>query len=86
MRWRRLFFPFSMVLACLLTAVLFSRCYTPTYSDCAFRCGDMAMSCPSEYQCQQDGYCHLPGSTTICGFPSDMASTASPGDLQLDAW
>lgn len=65
--------------AMLLAAALsWSRCFAPTYYDCAFRCASTAPLCPDGYECQSDGYCHLSGSTALCKTPSDLPS---PMDL-----
>lgn len=58
-----------------------SQCFAPTYSDCAFRCGTGTPSCPAEYECRPDGYCHLPASAAVCAVP-DLAAAA---DLGADA-
>ena len=63
-----------------------SQCFAPTYSDCAFRCGTGTPSCPAEYECRPDGYCHLPASTAACaagtdlGPVGDQSSAAAAGD------
>jgi hypothetical protein len=72
----------TLVLLGLLAGLGLSQCYAPSYADCAFRCGSTAPLCPDEYQCQADGYCHRPGSTTKCAIALDLA-TAS--DLGADA-
>lgn len=59
--------------------LLFSHCFTPTYSDCAFRCASEDPRCPPGYECRSDNYCHLPDSTNICLFGIDLAG------LTLDA-
>jgi hypothetical protein len=67
---RKAVFSASALLFCVLVGLIFSRCFTPTYSDCAFRCGTDTPSCPDEYECHSDGYCHLHGSTAVCSFTS----------------
>jgi hypothetical protein len=71
----------------LLTALLLGNCFSPSYSDCAYRCSLAPPACPDEYECQSDGYCHLHGSTTACVFistaPQDLATahdSAPAGD------
>ncbi len=54
---------------------LFSDCFAPTYSDCAFRCGPSDPLCPDEYECRGDGYCHLPSSVVTCAMP-DLAPSS----------
>lgn len=68
-----------LLIACALFingSLLFADCYAPTYWDCAFRCGTKEPVCPDEYQCRNDGYCHLRGSTAACPFPSDLGAPA----------
>lgn len=74
-----------LALAALLGAVValgvdLSGCFTPTYADCAFRCGSEDPKCPAEYECRSDGYCHLPDSTAICAIPKlpDLSLSSSP--------
>lgn len=50
----------------LLAGLFLSQCFAPNYADCAFRCGSVDPVCPDEYQCQPDGFCHLPNSAAIC--------------------
>lgn len=52
-----------------------ARCFAPTYADCAFRCGPSEPTCPPEYVCGADRFCHLPSSTNVCLFPADLATT-----------
>ena len=60
-----------------------SRCFAPTYADCAFRCGPSEPACPPEYVCGADRFCHLPSSTNVCLFPADLATTdRDAGDLR----
>lgn len=68
-------------LLALLAGLGLSQCFAPTYSDCAFRCGAGTPSCPAEYECRPDGYCHLPASTAACA-AADLAVAA---DLNPDA-
>ncbi len=68
---------------CLLTAVLLISCFSPSYSDCAFRCSLTPPACPDEYDCQSDGYCHLHGSTTSCVFTSTAADMSPAKDAAL---
>lgn len=63
-------------LLALLAGLGLSQCYAPTYSDCAFRCGPGTPSCPAEYECRPDGYCHLPASTAACAAVTDLAAAA----------
>jgi len=85
---RRSWFVPSLGIAALtlLGVGLWSSCFAPTYSDCAFRCGSGEPRCPDEYVCQSDGYCHLPDSTAVCGPAQgiDLATSldlATPADL-----
>lgn len=69
----------AMLLSSLAAITLLCQCFAPNYNDCAYRCGSTSPPCPDEYQCQQDGYCHLRGSTERCPYtplPTDMAAQA----------
>lgn len=69
-------------LLALLAGLGLSQCFAPTYSDCAFRCGTGTPSCPAEYECRADGYCHLPAGTAACAVITDLAA---PADLSAEA-
>jgi hypothetical protein len=59
----------SLVLVALL---LSSGCFDVEEPPCAFACGP-ARTCPDNYECRSDGYCHRKGSTEACMF-SDAAA------------
>src|SRR5579862_740258 len=66
----------------LLTAlVLAAGCFNVDERPCTFSCGPNG-ECPDDYQCLKDGYCHLHGDTTSCGY-SDLSvvDVAPPEDL-----
>lgn len=74
---------FRLLLAAT-AATCFGSCFTPTYSDCAFRCAAVAPLCPAEYECRSDGYCHLPDSTAQCAAPGAVdLSVSTPQDLSV---
>lgn len=79
-RWLRVL----RLLLAASAATCFGSCFTPTYSDCAFRCATIAPLCPAEYECRSDGYCHLPDSTAQCAAAGavDMA-VMTPQDLSV---
>jgi hypothetical protein len=60
----------------LLTLVLFlpvaplGGCFEFDEPVCSFACGPGggADSCPEDYECRSDGYCHRQGTTEICPF------------------
>jgi hypothetical protein len=78
----------ALVLGAL--ALLGARCFSPTLPDCSYRCGpDDQAACPAEYECREDRYCHLKGSTAACPYTMDLmpvqdlrsaAGDAGPGD------
>ncbi len=76
--------PFLGLLLLCLLAIPLSHCYTPTYSDCAYRCGTDEPRCPPSYECRSDNYCHLPDSTNICLFGIDLAGLSFDGGLRPD--
>jgi hypothetical protein len=63
----------------LLLACLFAlpACFSPDQPPCAFACSDDG-KCPEEYLCLSDGYCHLHGQMTACGF-TDAAAAPDAG-------
>lgn len=67
-----------------LGITLWSSCFAPTYSDCAFRCQSSEPKCPAEYECKSDGYCHLPDSSALCAIPKlpDLSEVVVP-DLSM---
>ena len=79
-RWLRVL----RLLLAATAASCFGSCFTPTYSDCAFRCATVTPLCPAEYECRSDGYCHLPDSTVLCaaGGAVDL-SVIAPQDLSV---
>lgn len=79
----RLFVALGLV-ALSLGSLLLSHCFTPTYSDCAYRCASDEPRCPPSYECRSDSYCHLPDSTNICLFGIDLAGLTLDGGLRPD--
>jgi hypothetical protein len=69
----------ALALLGLLAGLFLSQCFSPTYADCAFRCGTGTPSCPAEYECRPDGYCHLPASTATCVPALDLATATDLG-------
>lgn len=67
----------ALLLGGLLLAL--SRCFNPTLPDCSYRCGTQDPACPPEYECRQDRYCHLKGSTAACPYAMDLRA---PADLR----
>ena len=69
------------VVVCLVTGFTLSQCFTPSYADCAFRCGPQAPECPDEYECRPDGYCHLPDSEAVCLVLPDLPPPIDAGGV-----
>ena len=57
-------------------ALLGARCFNPTLPDCSYRCEANDRTCPPEYDCLDDGYCHLKSSTTACPYTMDLRPAA----------
>lgn len=74
----------ASLLALAASGLLLSHCFTPTYSDCAFRCASEDPRCPPGYECRSDNYCHLPDSSNICLFGIDLAGITLDGGLRPD--
>jgi hypothetical protein len=53
-------------------AVSLSHCFSPELPACAYRCNATEPRCPDEYECRDDGYCHLKGSTESCPYTQDL--------------
>ncbi len=64
--------------------LLLSHCFTPTYSDCAYRCASDEPRCPPGYECRPDNFCHLPDSTNLCLFGIDLAGLSLDGGTRPD--
>jgi hypothetical protein len=73
----------------VLGLVMLGGCFKPERPTCSYICSESEPRCPDEYECREDNYCHLKGSTAACGFgdasaavdqsvPRDMAQ---PRDL-----
>ena len=61
----------------LLAMLSLAACYSPNTPDCSFLCGP-AGSCPDQYECRADGYCHHNGSPdAACPFAPLDGSTAA---------
>jgi hypothetical protein len=60
---------------------LLPACFNVEQRPCTFACGSNG-ECPDDYKCLADGYCHLHGDPTSCGY-SDLAvsDVAAPEDL-----
>jgi hypothetical protein len=58
----------------LIVLALFAcaGCFSPNEPICSFACADTDPKCPQDYICLDDGYCHLHGDPTACGY-SDAA-------------
>ncbi|MFO0657862.1 MAG: hypothetical protein U0787_22700 [Polyangia bacterium] len=69
----------AVIIGSFATGMVVSGCFTPVYSDCAFRCASEDPKCPAEYECRSDGYCHLPDGTAICAIPRaiDLSSVSA---------
>ncbi len=59
-------------------AVGLSRCFSPELPACAYRCNTAEPSCPDEYECRADRYCHLRGSTESCPYTMDLLPLQLP--------
>jgi hypothetical protein len=57
-----------------IPAVALVGCFEFDEPACSFKCGagGGADSCPDDYECRSDGYCHRHDSTDVCPF-SDAA-------------
>jgi hypothetical protein len=59
--------------ALLLLAALSVHCFSPSYSDCAYRCASDEPRCPPGYECRADSFCHKPDASNVCVFGLDLA-------------
>jgi hypothetical protein len=64
-----------------LALVVFAGCFNVEERPCTFACGPNG-ACPDDYQCLGDGYCHLHGDPTSCGY-SDLAVTDLPMSMEM---
>jgi hypothetical protein len=53
-----------------------ASCFAIDQPPCSFACGPGG-TCPDDYQCLADGYCHLHGAMVNCGY-TDAAVAATP--------
>lgn len=61
------------LLSLVVLSALGSHCFSPTYSDCAFRCGSDEPRCPPDYECRADNFCHKADANNVCIFGVDLA-------------
>ncbi|HXI58167.1 MAG TPA: hypothetical protein VNO55_19005 [Polyangia bacterium] len=65
MRWKALRRPRLIVILAALAlpvlAVTTPACFSPRQPACAFSCAKAPHSCPSDYLCGDDGFCHREG-------------------------
>lgn len=61
----------------LALGLALAGCFSVDEPPCSYACSDTGL-CPDDYQCLSDGYCHLHGQMTSCGY-TDAA--LAPGDL-----
>ncbi len=64
----------------VVAALAFAGCFSPAEPVCSFACADTDPKCPVDYVCLSDGYCHLHGNPTSCGYsdasvPLDLSAT-----------
>lgn len=61
-----------------------SQCFAPTLPACSYQCAMDEPRCPDDYECRDDGLCHLKGNTQACNFDlsSPDLARASTGDMQ----
>jgi hypothetical protein len=64
----------------LLLALVNGGCFSVDEPACAYLCGDNG-SCPPDYVCQGDGYCHKQGQSGVCGFVDAAVQDQSVPDL-----
>jgi hypothetical protein len=56
-------------------------CFNVDERPCSYACGPNG-ECPDNYMCLGDGYCHLHGQMTSCGY-SDLAAGGQDGPIDL---
>jgi hypothetical protein len=63
MRRKALWRPRVVVIlaALVVTAVATPACFSPRQPACAFSCAKPPHTCPSDYLCGDDGFCHRDG-------------------------
>lgn len=49
-----------------------SQCFSPTLPACSYQCAMEDPRCPEDYECREDGLCHLKGNNEVC--PFDLSS------------
>jgi hypothetical protein len=75
----------SGVAVAALLAALVAGCFSPRQPPCAFSCATPPHSCPSQYACADDGFCHRDDDSGTCMFGVDAgAVTNAPGDGAMD--
>jgi len=68
-----------------LLAALVAGCFSPRQPACAFSCAAPPHSCPPQYACADDGFCHRAGDSGECMFDVDAApATDAAGDSAMD--
>jgi hypothetical protein len=67
----------SLAALSLSLSMLVAGCFNPSQPPCSFACGDNG-SCPDDYMCLSDGYCHFKGMSGECGY-SDAAVVTDGG-------
>ena len=65
-------------------------CFSPLKPACAFSCVEVPHTCPTDYTCGGDGFCHAPGMADVAceSTPSDGADaglTLDASDAAIDA-
>ena len=70
----------TLILGALATA----GCFNVDTPPCTFSCGDNRV-CPDDYQCLSDGYCHLHGQMSSCGFTDAALAPDLLGSQSSDA-
>jgi len=65
-------------------------CFSPLKPACAFSCAEPPHSCPTDYTCGNDGFCHAPGMADVaCESPDsggvDAGVTQDASDAAIDA-
>lgn len=73
MRTPRLLRLAAALLGLAVGAAGLDACFKLDQPTCSLACGPDQV-CPDDYECRQDGYCHLQGSTEACEF-SDASIT-----------
>jgi hypothetical protein len=70
---------FAAALALLVSAALFSACFSPQQPPCAFSCAMPPNACPSGYTCGADRICHSDHNQGECPLGGQDAGTEADG-------